>query len=84
MATWWWGNFRCSPGQKGSETGAFSNGSSRRVRGEGRKGKRGRPKGKVEGISENGTALPALVLADLQASTSGHLEDLPHPLLGLS
>lgn len=39
--------------------------------------------GETLGNSENGTAPPALILADLQASPSGHLKYLPHPFLGL-
>jgi hypothetical protein len=38
---------------------------------------------KALGISENGTAPPTLIFADLEASPSGHLKDLPHPFLGL-
>ena len=34
-------------------------------------------------VSENGTTPPALILANLEASPSGHLKYLPHPLLGL-
>lgn len=46
-------------------------------------GTRGGDGGEALGVSENGAAPPALVLADLEASPSGHLEHLPHPLLGL-
>lgn len=39
------------------------------------------PEGRREvlGITENGAAPPALILADLKASPSGHLKYLPHP-----
>lgn len=44
---------------------------------------RGDGEGGEPWVSKNGAAPPALILADLEASPSGHLKYLPHPILGL-
>lgn len=79
------GEARCSPGQEGIGKGSLQQGSliGWGCWGQGEflhpcEGRRG-----GLGISENGAAPPALILADLEASPSGHLKHLPHPLLGL-
>ena len=78
------GETQCSPGQEGIGKGSLQ--GSLIGWGPGGRGSFCNPLkegGEVLGISENGAAPPALILADLEASPGGHLKYLPHPLLGL-